>query len=57
METPDILNYQQYYYKKLYSESINIDDKPISELIGSNPNKLLEEVSAKLEGELTRYSQ
>ena len=52
-DTPDILNYQKSYYSTLYSETINIDDTPISEEIGRNPRKLSENESIKLEGEIT----
>ena len=38
-DTPDILNYQKSYYSTLYSETINIDDTPISEEIGRNKKK------------------
>lgn len=55
-DTPDILNYQKSYYKNLYSENINIDDQPISELIGENLKKLSDNESMKLEGEIT-YSE
>ena len=52
-DTKDILKYQKQYYKNLYSESLNVDDKPISEIIGENPNKLSYLDSLKLEGEIT----
>ena len=39
-DTPDILNYQKNYYSTLYSETINIDDTPISEEIGRNKKKI-----------------
>ena len=52
-DTPDILNYQKSYYSTLYSETINIDDTPISEEIGRNPRKLSDNESIKLEGEIT----
>ena len=55
-DTPGILNYQKSYYSTLYSETINIDDTPISEEIGRNPRKLSDNESIKLEGEIT-YSE
>ena len=34
-------------------ESLNVDDKPVSEITGENPNKLSYLDSLKLEGEIT----
>lgn len=51
--TSDILEGQKRYYKTLYAEKINIDDTPIDEIIGENPNKLSDIEAEKLEGEIT----
>ena len=49
----DILNLQKQYYNDLYKDNINIDDVPISNLIGENSCKLDNEESSRLEGEIT----
>ena len=49
----DILNLQKQYYNDLYKDNINIDDVPISDLIGENSCKLDNEESSRLEGEIT----
>ena len=41
------------YYQNLYSESLEIDEKPLTEIIGENPNKLTNDESVNLEGEIT----
>ena len=51
--TNDILHYQKKYYLNLYSESLEIDEKPLIEIIGNNPNKLTNDESINLEGEIT----
>lgn len=52
-ETRDILNCQKEFYKCLYSENIEINDVPVSQILGNNPNKLSNIESEKLEGEIT----
>ena len=51
--TNDILHYQKKFYQNLYSESLEIDEKPLPEIIGENPNKLTNDESINLEGEIT----
>ena len=41
------------YYQNLYSESLEIDEKSLTEIIGENPNKLTNDESINLEGEIT----
>ena len=41
------------YYQNLYSESLEIDEKPLTEITGENPNKLTNDESINLEGEIT----
>ena len=41
------------YYQNLYSERLEIDEKPLIEIIGENPNKLTNDESINLEGEIT----
>ena len=52
-DTNDILHYQKKYYQNLYSERLEIDEKPLIEIIGENPNKLTNDESINLEGEIT----
>ena len=49
----DILNLQKQYYQDLYKDEIDIDDVPISDVIGENGCKLNMEESNSLEGEIT----
>ena len=51
--TNDILHYQKKYYQNLYSESLAIDEKPLTEIIRENPNKLTNDESKNLDGEIT----
>ena len=51
--TNDILHYQKKYYQNLYSESLETDEKPLTEIIGENPNKLTNDESINLEAEIT----
>ena len=52
--TNDVLHYQKKkYYQNLYSESLEIDEKPLTEITGENPNKLTNDESINLEGEIT----
>lgn len=51
--TEEILEEQRKYYKNLYKEEIEIEDTPIEEIIGNNPNKLTDVDALKLEGEMT----
>ena len=51
--TNDILHYQKKYYQNLYSERLEIDEKPLIEIIGENPNKLTNDESINLEVEIT----
>ena len=41
------------YYQNLYSERLEIDEKPLIEIIGENPNKLTNDESINVEGEIT----
>ena len=54
--TEEILNSQTMYYKTLYSEKINIDDKPIEMILGENKSKLTDQDTNSLEGEI-KYSE
>lgn len=49
-ETKDVLNCQQRFYKKLYDENNNIDDRPIEITIGENSRKLSDLDAEKIEG-------
>ena len=51
-KTKDILEAQKSYYKNLYDETIEVDDTPISEIIGNNEKQLNDEAEL-LEGEIT----
>lgn len=51
-DTNDVLNCQQRFYKKLYDENNNIDDKPIETTIGENSRKLSNSEAEKIEGEI-----
>ena len=39
VNTNEIINQQNEYYKTLYSETIHIDDKPLEETLGENIKK------------------
>ena len=43
-----ILHHQNKYYQHLYSESFEIDEKPLTEIIGENSNKLTNDESINL---------
>lgn len=47
------LNYQKRYYETLYTESINIDDTPLANILGPNPIKIIEFDIHHLEGLIT----
>ena len=51
-ETKDVLNCQQRFYKKLYDENNNIDDRLIEITIGGNSRKLSNLKAEKIEGEI-----
>ena len=53
VKTHEIINQQREYYKKLYSETIHIDDKPFEEALGENTKRLSGNDSSSLEGEMT----
>ena len=46
-KTKDILEAQRRYYKNLYDETIEVDDTPISDLIGNNEKNILGTVLKK----------
>ena len=52
-KTKDILEAQKSYYKNLYDETIEVDDTPISEIIGKNEKQLNDDEAELLEGEIT----
>ena len=52
-KTKDILEAQKSFYKDLYDETIEVDDKPISEIIGNNEKQLNDDEAELLEGETT----
>ena len=56
VNTNEIINQQEEYYKTSYSETIHIDDKPLEETLGENNEKSSEKDSSGLEGEKT-YSE
>ena len=41
------------YYQNLYAASLEIDEKPLTEITGENPNKITNDESINLEGEIT----
>ena len=52
-ETKDILGCRKDFYQNLYFNHTNIDDTPLREVLGDNANKLSDEKSASLEGEIS----
>ena len=48
-KTKDILEAQKSYYKNLYDETIEVDDRPISEIIGNNEKQLNDDEAELLE--------
>ena len=55
-ETKDILGCQNDFYQNLYFNHTNIDETPLQDVLGENANKLSDEKSASLEGEIS-YSE
>ena len=52
-ETKEVLKRQRKFYENLYSDNlVNADERPIVEIIGENENKLTNEESEKLEGDI-----
>ena len=52
-ETKDILGCQKDFYQNLYFNHLNIDDTPLRDVLGEYANKLSDEKSASLEGEIS----
>ena len=52
-ETRDILGCQKEFYQNLYFNHTNIDETPLHDVLGENANKLSDEKSASLEGEIS----
>ena len=52
-KTKDILGCQKDFYQNLYFNHTNIDDTPLRDVLGENANKLSDEKSASLEGEIS----
>ena len=52
-ETKDILGCQKDFYQNLYFNQTNIDETPLQDVLGENANKLSDEKSATLEGEIS----
>ena len=52
-KTKDILEAQKSYYKNLFDETIEVDDTPISEIIGNSKKQLNDDEAELLEGEIT----
>ena len=52
-ETKDILGCQKDFYQNLYFNHTNIDETPLQDVRGENANKLSDEKSASLEGEIS----
>ena len=55
-ETKDILKCQQEFHEKLYDDTNLVNDVPIDDDIGNDPQKLPDELNSELEGEI-RYSE
>ena len=53
-ETQDILGFLKDFYQNLYFNYTNIDKTPLQDVIGKNANKLSDEKSASLEGEISQ---
>ena len=52
-ETKEVLKCQRKFYENLYSDNlVNADERPIVDIIGENENKLSNEESEKLEGDI-----
>ena len=52
-ETKEILKCQQKFYENLYSDISNdVDGNPIEDIVGENENKLSNDESQKLEGDI-----
>ena len=52
-ETKDILGCQKHFYQNLYFNHTNIDKTPLHDVLGENANKVSDEKSASLEGEIS----
>ena len=52
-ETKDILGCKKDFYQNLYFNHTNIDETPLQDVLGENANKLSDEKSATLEGEIS----
>ena len=52
-ETKDILGCQKEFYQNLYFNHTNIDETPLHDVLGESANKLSDEKSASLEGEIS----
>ena len=53
IETKDILGCQKDFYQNLYFNHTNVDETPLQDVLGENANKLSDEKSATLEGEIS----
>ena len=52
-ETKDILGCQKDFYQNLYFNHTSIDETPLHDVLGENANKLSDEKSASLKGEIS----
>ena len=52
-DTKDILEFQKRYYENSCKDQIKISDDTIQDMIGENENKLTDQDSKQLEGEIT----